>query len=618
MKRSVSFAVVFLLALFFGFNPPAAASDSDAVENAKKDERLLRPRHEVTVTASPIWKAVKDCSVSVGILDETDILAARPLNALGALTRLPGIFAHRTGDFGRTDIEIRGIGQRGQRIAVLVDGRPEKMGLFGCAVTHAYPLDNVERIEVVRGPSSVLYGPDAMGGVINVITRRPASGFRTELTTAVGSYKTFSLNLRHGAAFERFDYYFTADRMTSDGHTAHSSYLGTAFTGRAAYDLGSGLTLTLRGKAFDGKKNEPGPLASPSLTSWNHYKRGSADLSLNGRWEGGEGSIMAYADFGRHVFSDGWSSRDHYRGAIARGSLALGADHRLSFGLDARFFGGKSYNAPRGEWEKSDVGVYLHDEILLGGRWILSAGARLDRDSQFGWEGSPQAGLVWHAGENTSLRLSASKAFRAPHINELYLFPASNPGLKPERSWNFELGISQAVARILTFDAAVFTMRGANLIESAPNPAGPPPFKFLNTGRFAFSGIELGLKADVLPSLMLRGAYSRLDTGGLTKGRPGRKIDLEIRWQAGRFRTFLTAQSVSEYYAGDRKTLPIPSYTLVNGRLEFAVTPSVGLFAELNNLSAAACWIYADLSGKAAGLYEMPGRNAHVGLKVGL
>ncbi|MDD8011661.1 MAG: hypothetical protein PHX73_11215, partial [Acidobacteriota bacterium] len=74
MKRSISFAVVFLLALFFGFNRPAAASDSDAVENAQKDERLLRPRHEVTVTASPIWKAVKDCSVSVGILDETDIL----------------------------------------------------------------------------------------------------------------------------------------------------------------------------------------------------------------------------------------------------------------------------------------------------------------------------------------------------------------------------------------------------------------------------------------------------------------------------------------------------------------------------------------------------------------
>jgi len=108
-------------------------------------------------------------------MDATDILSIRPLNALGALTHLPGIFSHRTGDFGRRDVEIRGIGQRGVRLAVLVDGRPEKMGIFNCSVTHSFPLDNVERIEVVRGPSSVLFGPDAMGGVVNIITRRPQS-----------------------------------------------------------------------------------------------------------------------------------------------------------------------------------------------------------------------------------------------------------------------------------------------------------------------------------------------------------------------------------------------------------------------------------------------------------
>jgi outer membrane cobalamin receptor len=65
------------------------------------------------------------------------------------------------------------IGQRGRRIAVLVDGRPEKMGLFGCTITHTFPLDNVERIEVVRGPSSVLYGSGAMGGIVNILTHEP-------------------------------------------------------------------------------------------------------------------------------------------------------------------------------------------------------------------------------------------------------------------------------------------------------------------------------------------------------------------------------------------------------------------------------------------------------------
>jgi len=596
----------------------AADSGPETAKSKNPRKADVRLHHEVTVTASPILKAVKDCSVSVSVMDEADIRAVRPLNALGALTHLPGIFAHRTGDFGRTDIEIRGIGQRGQRIAILVDGRPEKMGLFGCAVTHAYPLDNVERIEVVRGPSSVLYGPDAMGGVVNVITRRPEQGFRTELTTSYGAYKTFSFNLRHGAALERFDYFFTADRLSSEGHTVNSSSLGSAFTGRAGYDLGSGLSLTFRAKYFDGKKDEPGPQALPSLISWNHYKRGSADLGFDGRWDSGEFSVLAYDDFGRHVFSDGWNSRDYYRGAIARGSLALGAGNRLSFGLDARFFGGKSYNYPKGEWSKSDVGAYVHDELILDSRWILSAGARLDRDSQFGWEASPQAGLVWHAAEATTFRLSASKAFRTPHINELFLFPVSNPDLQPERSWNLELGLNQALTRKIVLDAAVFSMKGSNLIETVANPSGTSPSKFRNTGRFEFYGVEIGLKAEVPPSLTLGGAFSFLNTGDLTKGRPGKKLDFDARWMSGRIQAFLNVQAVSDYYAGDRKTLPISSYTLINGRVEYSITRSVGLFAELNNIAGETYWIYTDLSGKAAGLYEMPGRNAHFGVRVGL
>jgi len=607
-----------ITALIFLLSTAGVLSAGPGPDNKKKDEVQVRPHHDVTVTAAPVLKAVRDCSVSVSVLNETDLLAARPLNALGALTRLPGIFAHRTGDFGRTDIEIRGLGQRGQRIAILVDGRPEIMGIYGCAVTHAYPLDNVERIEVVRGPSSVLYGPDAMGGVVNVITRRPEGGFRTDLTTAYGAYQTFSFNLRHGGELGRFHYFVTGDRMSSRGHVANSSYLGSAFTGQAGYDLGAGWALTLRGKYFDGKKDEPGPLALPALTSWNNYQRGSADLSLDGKWDRGEMSVMAYNDFGRHVFSDGWNSRDFYRGFLARGSLSLGAANRLSFGLDARFFGGKSYNSPKGEWSKSDIGLYVHDEIVLGRRWIFTAGARLDRDSLFGWEASPQAGLVWHPGEKTSFRVTASKAFRTPHLNELYLFPSSNPDLEPERAWNLELGFHQMIAGFLDLDAAVFTMEGANLIETVANPAGPAPFKFRNIGRFAFSGFELGLKADLLPSLTAGGSISLMDTGGLTKGRPGRKIDFDLRWRAGRFQAFLTAQSVSDYYAGDRKTLPISSYTLINGRVEFAVTPKLGLFAELNNIGGEDFWIYADLSGKAAGLYEMPGRNAHFGIRVGL
>lgn len=608
---------VLLTILILSCAASAFGQNADSKEKKKTEQASLHPHHELTVTAAPFRKAVQDFSVSVSIMDETDILSLRPFNALGALTCLPGIFADRTGDFGRTDIEIRGIGYRGVRLAILVDGRPEKMGIFGCAVTHAFPLDNVERIEVVRGPSSVLFGPDAMAGVINIITRRPAEGFRTDLTAAYGAYDTASLNLRHGAKLGKFDYYFTLDRTTSDGHVPHSSYRGTSFTGRTGLELGSGLSLSLQSKYFDGLKNEPGPLSLPDLVSWNRYKRGSVNLCLDGRWKSFDLSLMVYTDFGHNIFSDGWNSRDHYDGALAKMNVKLSPTNNLAFGVDSRFLGGKSYNSPEGSWDKNDIAAYVYDELVLGRRWILSGGIRADKDSQFGWEGCPQAGVVFKLDDATSLRLSASKAFRAPAISELYLFPSSNPDLQPERLWNFEFGIDQSLGRDILLKAAVFSTQGTNLIELAANPGSFPPYEYQNTGKFTFKGVEIGLQLFPSRPFSAELSYSYLDTGGLTKGRPGSKIDADIRWRFARVQTFLNAQRVSDYYAGDGKMLPIPSYFVVNGRVEFSILPGYGIFAEVRNITAEDYLIYANLPGQAAGLYQMPGRNVHFGLRLG-
>jgi len=155
---------VFLL-LFVIFIGDFVFAEKNKDDQKKKDKKsIFHPHEEIVVTATMTPKAVKDCSASVSVISADDLKALPASNALSLLNNLPGIFISRTGDFGRADVNIRGIGQRGRRIAILVDGRPEKMGLFGCAVTHTFPLDNVERIEIVRGPSSVLYGSEALGG----------------------------------------------------------------------------------------------------------------------------------------------------------------------------------------------------------------------------------------------------------------------------------------------------------------------------------------------------------------------------------------------------------------------------------------------------------------------
>ena len=128
---------------------------------------------KIVITPASYPLSVRDASVSTSVITKSDIEASLSRSATDILSIVPGVFVHKTTQFGRADVVIRGHGSRGRRIMVLIDGKPEKMGLYSCTITQALPLDNVKRIEVVRGPASVLYGSDALGGVINIITERP-------------------------------------------------------------------------------------------------------------------------------------------------------------------------------------------------------------------------------------------------------------------------------------------------------------------------------------------------------------------------------------------------------------------------------------------------------------
>ena len=573
----------------------------------------------MTVTAASPGKAVKDYSVSVSIVDERDLKAVSANHALNVLNYQPGIFIQRTGDFGRSDVEIRGLGQRGQRISIMVDGRPEKMGLFGCAVTHAYPFDSVDRIEVVRGPSSVFYGSDAFGGVVNILTHYPTGpGFETDFTTSYGAFDTQRYTLRHGAALNKWRYYLTLDRRSSDGHVPNSEYAGDTFTGKAEYEITDHVKLGFQSKYYQGKKYEPGPQSLPDLTSWNDYKRAAVDIGLQGQWNRDEFFLKIYRDFGHHQFSDGWNSRDFVNGAVLRYSTRWIIDNELSIGAEIRSFGGKSYNYPKGKWDKNESALFIQNEHVFLKKWILSAGIRANKDSLFGWNWCPQAGLVFKPQDGTLIRASVSKGFRSPQINELYMFPPSNPLLKPENVWNYEVGFERDLGTQIRLGASVFEMKGDNLIETGLNPTSGPMYIFLNSGKFDFRGAELSFRADLSRNLSAIAFYTYLDPKDRTKGRPGQKVDMSFRFNRNRIFAVLAGQYVTDYYAADRSQNRIPSYFVLNARTDVRLSKVLSLFIEANNLFDANYRIFADLSGTAAGLYIMPGRNLNFGLRAGI
>jgi outer membrane cobalamin receptor len=160
----------------------------------------------VVVTASRYIDNVSDISSSVFVITEEDMKFVNSYVAPDLLSDVPGVEVMKTGNFGRADVVIRGIGNNGRKLAFLIDGRPEKMSIYDCAVTHTFPLHNVKRIEVVKGPLSSLYGSGAMGGVVNILTKKSGGGNELDFGADYGSFNTHNLTGSFKESLSKLDF----------------------------------------------------------------------------------------------------------------------------------------------------------------------------------------------------------------------------------------------------------------------------------------------------------------------------------------------------------------------------------------------------------------------------
>jgi outer membrane cobalamin receptor len=571
---------------------------------------------EIVVTGDPVAKEVEESPVSITVIDRDEIEKSGAQTLSDVLSGVPGIFVHKTGMFGRTDPEIRGIGERGRKIVILIDGVPVKMSLFGCAVTHSLPIANVERIEVIRGPNSVLYGSDALGGVINIITRKmDKEGFWTDVTVSGGTYNTFQSLITHGGKVGRFDYFLTMDKIWSDGHREQSEYLSSDYTLKMGYELTPTLSLSFFGKYFHGKEYSLGPVGGtvpPDIP--DDYERTSEYITISEKNTEYNLSFTLSHNYGYHKLKDGWRSTDNIYGAsIAYTTFALD-NNELTMGGDWRWFDGENLTPPfNGDWDRNEYGLYIWNKH----KWeslSLTLGGRYQYDSVAGGTFCPQGGVVYNISEKSRLRAQVSKAYRFPAINDLYIFPKSNEDLKPETVWSYEAGLDHNITDYLTGNLTFFIMDGSDLIQSVTNPTPPPPAIFQNTGDFHFKGIETGLEANWKNSRLTL-YYTYLDPGRYTTGRPGNKFDLTHRYRWSQLSLYSSIQHVSNYYAGDNKTDSIPDFFVVNSKLTYDINKNLQAFLGVDNIFDEDYLIYADLPSSEIGKYPMPGRTFTLGMK---
>jgi vitamin B12 transporter len=588
----------------------AATGDADAPDS------VTYWLDEIVVTATRSATPVTRVPVSVSVVTAQDIRSSNARSFADLLEELPGVSVQRTGDFGRSDPIIRGLGDNGKRLLVLVDGRPEKMSLYGCTVTHTLPLGEVEKVEVVRNALSYLYGSDAMGGVINILSARPTAPLELGVRLLYGTYDTQTYQVHHGAAKPGFSYLLTADHRSSDGHVSNSAYKGTDLGVRLAAEPRDNLSLKLGGKWFDGRKHEPPPRGAegPWEDVWNDYVRYGADAAAD--WNVGSAMVQAQAFFtgGEHQFSDGWHSRDWTVESRTELHRSLPGDGQLLVGLSGRRQWGERLGASPWDGSRSEAAGYVHAALPASHSSQATVGLRYAADSEGNTALAPAFAALWRASRRLTLRAAATTGFRFPQLADLYLLPPSNPALDPEQSLDMELGARVSLGRGATaLEAAVFRRELWDLIETVPYE-GAPPWRFENEGRATLRGLEGAIRSRPLSWLEAALSYTHLDPGFRTTGRVRDRASLRLRAETVRWDCSLGASRVWGAYAANDRKEKLPDYLLVDVKGTVRICSGVDGFLAIDNLLNEDYLVYAALPGSGAGAYEMPGRRFTVGL----
>ncbi|MBN2449301.1 MAG: TonB-dependent receptor, partial [Lentisphaeria bacterium] len=597
-----------------------AGGEEKAAGQEEKEEERPFDLGTTVVTGTPVERRAADVTSAVSVIDAAEIEASNADYVMDVIDPLPGVYVRRDGIYGRQAIELRGLGDNCRRIQTLVDGRPEKMSLFGCTVTQTLPLANVERIEVVRGPESILYGSDAMGGVVNIVTRRRREpGFGTGLVSSYGSYGTFHGLLRHGGRIGAFDYYATYDHKETEGHRRNSDYEADFGSLRLGLDLDEVWRLELSGQYFQDEGEDPGPETAPYTNEDRRmYERWSMDADLVGRWDRAEFSITVYHNAGEHEFdmpsiNDFWHSDDRTSGVLTKLALSVYESENLEDTLTIGHEYQYQWAEPEDSWVDwarahmpaafMDFGpystnsndVFAFNEIRLG-PWVNTLGLRAHYDDhRKEWEILPQVGLLYHLSEESVLRAKLGKGFRLARYSELHLYPAHNEELDPEEVWSYELGLTHAFAPWLSVSVNPFFMDVKNLVQTLPNPSPPPAVRNVNSGDFLIRGVEMGVDLRPMAGLDIGLYYTFTDiedpsgTGHANReGKPRHVFHGVLTYRQDRFRVSLNGKYVAGLY--DSNLLAggaiekVDNFFVAGAKASYQVHENVQVFAGIENL----------------------------------
>ncbi len=465
--------------------------------------------------------AGREASSSITIIDRPQIEESGEVNVYDLISaRVPGVFVDERGIFSygvgtgaAGNLNIRGLGGTPNTQAlVLLDGQPTTMGLFGHPIPDAYPLEGVERVEILRGSHSLHYGDGALGGVVNIVTRRldPAEGFTTRVTVGDGEYHSYQAGISHSGTVEDFSYSASLLRRETEGHRPNSAFRGWNGYLKAGYRFSENWQAVINGWGTDFTVEDPGPVTEPRDEDSRDVTRGGAGLTLYNTYKGTRGAFTFYGQRGKHNFTgyEDWKSTDTTVGVSGYQLIGLFPDNRLELGGDIQRMGGRGEQPEAGndigKYFQTRGGVYLDDQHIFWEVLTVQAGLRLAAAEHDQARLLPRFGGRYLLTDSTVLHGQVARGYRSATVRELYMFPPSSLELEPEEAWSSDLGIRQNFGDLVALDLTGYYIDAENLIVYRPPEAE-------NTGGLVNKGVELSAVLTPVDWFEMLLSYTYLD-----------------------------------------------------------------------------------------------------------
>lgn len=573
---------------------------------------------EVVVTGTRNETDVRHLSQTVSVVNRTQIENAMQPSLLPVLTeQIPGLFVTSRGIMGygvsggaAGNISLRGLSGGTARLMVMIDGHPQYAGIFGHPISDAYQSFMAERVEVLRGPASVLYGSNAMGGVINIVTRKmQEDGINTNVHIGYGSYNTLETEITNRIRKGRFSSIVSGSYNRTDGHRTDMDFEQYSGYAKLGYEVTDNWNVRGDVNLTHFNASYPGPASAPLLDADQSITRGMTSLAVENRYEKTSGAVSLFYNWGNHWINDGYApsedetpqdarfnSRDNMMGVSIFQSAQFFEGNRITLGFDWFRYGGRAWNRYVSGEKAGSISelVDKHENELAGyidlrqdfSSWLtFNAGLRVDHHSRVGTEWIPQAGLAFHLPHAIELKASASKGFRYPILREMYMFPPQNPDLQPESMWNYEVAFTQRLMNgRLTYGINLFYIDGKNLIQTLSNPNGSGMLN-QNSGKIENSGVELQAAYRIDSHWSVDGNYSFLHMENPVVAAPEHKLYAGANFSYKKWNISTGLQYLAGLYTQTDPEIR-KNFMLWNVRASFEFTRWLSIWTRGENLLA--------------------------------